>query len=106
MLDLEHLDVYTMGDKALQSEVLGLFHQQLLSARDTIPAMAPPERKKLAHCLVGSALAVGAMTLADQANALAANPEAEEAVRKMLCEIDAVTLFLDNMRGKQPPADG
>jgi len=64
-VDLAHLRRYTMGDRELELEILGLFVQQLPI---TITALrdAPSEREwgRAAHTLKGSARAVGAWSLA------------------------------------------
>lgn len=89
-VDLDHLRRYTLGDKALEDEVLGLFLAQL---PETIAALrsAATERdwKMAAHTLKGSSRAVGAWRiarLAQQAEALvcSAEPEAcSDAISKL-----------------------
>jgi HPt (histidine-containing phosphotransfer) domain-containing protein len=64
-LDLEHLSRQTMGDRALEQEVLAMFSRQLAAIRDTISAADDREKARLAHALKGSARAVGAFALAD-----------------------------------------
>jgi HPt (histidine-containing phosphotransfer) domain-containing protein len=67
-IDLRHLARYTLGDPALEAEVLGLFAAQLA---DTIDALkeACCERawSTAAHTLKGSARVVGAWRLAQLA---------------------------------------
>ena len=67
-IDRRHLSRYTLGDPALEAEVLGLFAAQL---PDTIDALkeACCERawSMAAHTLKGSARAVGAWRLAQLA---------------------------------------
>lgn len=64
-VDLAHLRRYTMGDRGLELEILGLFADQLPI---TISALknAPSEKEWgiAAHTLKGSARAVGAWSLA------------------------------------------
>ncbi|MBS0240446.1 MAG: Hpt domain-containing protein [Proteobacteria bacterium] len=79
-IDLAHLRRYTLGDKALEDEVLRLFFAQL---PETLAALrsATTERdwKIAAHTLKGSCRAVGAWgiaALAQEAEALR-GPEAE-----------------------------
>jgi HPt (histidine-containing phosphotransfer) domain-containing protein len=64
-VDLEHLRRYTLGDRGLELEILGLFVEQLPI---TIGALknAPSEKEwgLAAHTLKGSARAVGAWPLA------------------------------------------
>jgi len=64
-IDLAHLRRFTMGDEALEVEILGLFAEQLPI---TIAALREAETEKAwgiaAHTLKGSARAVGAWALA------------------------------------------
>jgi HPt (histidine-containing phosphotransfer) domain-containing protein len=64
-IDLAHLARQTMGDRALEQEVLGLFVRQALAARPRLAAANADERRRLAHTLKGSARSVGAFGLAD-----------------------------------------
>jgi len=68
-LDLQHLQCMTLGDAALEREVLAMFvHQaaRLVNALATLPADAPA----MAHTLKGSARAIGASRVAEHASAL------------------------------------
>ena len=58
-VDLTHLSRQTLGDRALEQEVLQLFVQQALSVRDQIAEAGKSERLRLAHGLKGSARGVG-----------------------------------------------
>ncbi|MDP1911467.1 MAG: Hpt domain-containing protein [Hyphomicrobium sp.] len=64
-VDLAHLSRYTLGDRGLELEILGLFVDQLPI---TIAALRESETEKdwgmAAHTLKGSARAVGAWSLA------------------------------------------
>lgn len=64
-IDCAHLARQTMGDRALEQEVLRLFIQQALSVQDRIGAAETAERLRLAHGLKGSARSVGAFAIAD-----------------------------------------
>jgi HPt (histidine-containing phosphotransfer) domain-containing protein len=73
-IDFEHLARQTMGDKALELEVLQMFARQ---ARESMKALADAEgaaRAALAHRLKGSARAVGADAVAAAAEALEERP--------------------------------
>lgn len=73
-IDLVHLAVQTMGDKALEDEILNLFARQ---ARAALHDMAVAEGKALAdvaHRLKSAASAVGAFRVVKHAEALEANP--------------------------------
>ena len=81
-VDLGHLRRYTMGDHALEVEILGLFSEQLPI---TIGALKnAPSAKEwgiAAHTLKGSARAVGAWslaTIAESAEKLQRLPDAGE----------------------------
>lgn len=62
-IDLAHLAVQTMGDRALEAEVLQLFARQ---ARGSLQELAADNanRKAVAHKLKGAAAAVGAFNVA------------------------------------------
>lgn len=71
VLDLGHLQRYTLGDSALQNEVLGLFREQVASSvsalRRSIAEDDWASWRMAAHTLKGSAWAVGAFRLAQEA---------------------------------------
>jgi HPt (histidine-containing phosphotransfer) domain-containing protein len=68
-LDFGHLERMTLGEKALEREVLEMFVAQ--SSRLLEALAAPPaEAGALAHTLKGSARAIGAFKVADRAAAL------------------------------------
>ena len=106
LLDLKHLAQQTMDDNALQSEVLELFHQQLLSMQETILPMKPEERLDLGHRLIGSARAVGAFSLADAAEALVRTPSSSVIVEDILHQINALSQHLRALAGRQNIAKG
>ncbi|WP_024577800.1 MULTISPECIES: Hpt domain-containing protein [unclassified Afipia] len=65
-IDVQHLGRMTLGEAALEAEVLGLFSAQsadLIGRLKTIPADAAA----LAHTLKGSARAIGAFRVAEAA---------------------------------------
>jgi HPt (histidine-containing phosphotransfer) domain-containing protein len=70
-IDLIHLARQTLGDRDLETELLGLFRRQArqvverLSAE--LPADSVPWRADLAHTLKGSARAIGATRVAIKA---------------------------------------
>lgn len=64
-IDLHHLSRYTLGDRALEAEVLALFAAQLPAMVDALQgARCDTEWRIAAHTLKGSARAVGAWRLA------------------------------------------
>ena len=66
-IDLVHLARYTLGNKALEREILDLFVGQSLLILDRLTAAATDkEWRDDAHALLGSARAVGAKRVADR----------------------------------------
>jgi HPt (histidine-containing phosphotransfer) domain-containing protein len=65
-LDLEHLSRMTLGDPALQCEVLTMFATQSDKLLDQLTTL-PPEAGSLVHTLKGSARAIGAFAVAEAA---------------------------------------
>lgn len=65
-IDLEHLGRMTMGDPALEREVLAMFAAQASSLADRLIGI-PPDAATLAHTLKGSARAIGATRVAEAA---------------------------------------
>ena len=70
-IDFEHLKRMTLGDAALEQEVLAMFSAQSAKLVDTLAAM-PADAGALAHTLKGSARAIGAFAVADAAARLEA----------------------------------
>jgi HPt (histidine-containing phosphotransfer) domain-containing protein len=68
-IDLQHLARMTLGDAALEQQVLGMFASQAASLIEKLAAL-PAEAGALAHTLKGSARAVGAFRVAECAEAL------------------------------------
>ncbi|MDL2405667.1 Hpt domain-containing protein [Rhizobium calliandrae] len=69
-IDLVHLAKQTMGDKALEVEVLQMFARQARSCLQEIGSGDPKRAVAASHRLKGAAAAVGAFKVADAANAL------------------------------------
>jgi HPt (histidine-containing phosphotransfer) domain-containing protein len=65
-LDLAHLQRMTLGDAALEQEVLAMFAAQSASLMDALVAL-PADATDIAHTLKGSALAIGAFRVAEAA---------------------------------------
>jgi len=70
-IDLIHLSRQTLGDRALETELLGLFTRQAIQIVERLSADLPgdsiPWRTDLAHTLKGSARAIGAIRVAIKA---------------------------------------
>jgi HPt (histidine-containing phosphotransfer) domain-containing protein len=65
-IDIAHLRRMTLGDAALEREVLSMFSAQAARLVKALAAL-PPDASALAHTLKGSARAVGAFALGDAA---------------------------------------
>ena len=63
-IDVEHLSRMTLGDRELETEVLGLFLRQIDIMRPRIEAAVPEIAAAAAHTLKGSAGGIGAWALA------------------------------------------
>lgn len=67
-VDLEHLARYTLGERALEREILELFCTQTVLYLDQLrAAMSDRFWRHTAHCLKGSARAIGAWRAAQAA---------------------------------------
>lgn len=82
-VDLAHLGRQTLGDRALEQEILSLFVHQLATVGDKIASAGEAERRSLAHTLRGSASGVGAFPLAQCAADIEAAPGAPEPVGRL-----------------------
>jgi HPt (histidine-containing phosphotransfer) domain-containing protein len=99
-IDIAHLRRMTLGDAALEREVLSMFSAQASRLVKALAAL-PPDASALAHTLKGSARAVGAFALGDAAanletlirtggNTEGALSELDDAVTDARDAIDAV----------------
>ena len=71
IVDLAHLDQYTLGDLSLQSELLQLFRVQLKNQTEELVSCADATLWKSAvHTLKGAARSVGAAQVAEVAEAM------------------------------------
>lgn len=93
-IDLAHLSRQTMGDRALEQEVLELFMQQAVQVREQIQQAGLRERISLAHGLKGSARGVGAFALADCVGAIEADPENGKEIARLAGLVDDVREFI------------
>ena len=69
-IDRTHLVRMTLGDGAVEREVLALFDRQIATLIGRIGAAAPSDVPALAHTLKGSARGVGAWRVAAAAEAV------------------------------------
>jgi HPt (histidine-containing phosphotransfer) domain-containing protein len=93
-IDLVHLARQTMGDRALEQEVLCLFVHQTQQVRERIAQAEPEECRQLAHGLRGAAVGVGAFAIADCAAVIEAKPDDPQAKRKLTRLIDEARDFV------------
>jgi HPt (histidine-containing phosphotransfer) domain-containing protein len=73
-IDMVHLARQTMGDKALELEVLQMFARQARESMKDLAASEGEARAAAAHRLKGSAQSVGATAVGKAAAALEDNP--------------------------------
>ncbi|MGT2443168.1 Hpt domain-containing protein [Ensifer adhaerens] len=93
-IDFAHLAVQTMGDKALEIEVLQLFARQ---ARQVLKEIAEGEgtpRAQAAHRLKGAALAVGAVDVASVAGTIEHNPAEASLCDQLASAVLEAELFI------------
>ncbi|HEX4118136.1 MAG TPA: Hpt domain-containing protein [Rhizomicrobium sp.] len=103
-IDLEHLARYTGGEKALNSEVLRLFDDQItvmVGELHTLLASRDAKRwREVAHTIKGAARGVGAFSMGD----LAASAEpisptdasaAKDVIAKLEREAQTVRAFIE-----------
>src|SRR5690606_30105005 len=69
-IDFEHIARQTLGDKALELEVLQLFARQARASMKELSGSSGAARAAVAHRLKGSAQAVGAGRVSQAAQAL------------------------------------
>jgi HPt (histidine-containing phosphotransfer) domain-containing protein len=89
-IDFGHLSRQTMGDRDLEREVLGLFVQQAVAARDVIAKSKPADRFNAVHALKGSARSVGATGIAGCLEELEKRPDDKVVVQRLARLIDEV----------------
>ncbi len=90
ILDRDHLARYTMGDSALEQEVLGLFVGQLPETVAMLRASGDAQAwRRAAHTIKGSAKAVGAWKLADAAEHAERRSEQSDDWDRLVIEIEA-----------------
>jgi HPt (histidine-containing phosphotransfer) domain-containing protein len=99
-IDVQHLGRMTLGEAALETEVLALFAAQ---SRDLVSRLAaiPTDAAALAHTLKGSARAIGAFRVADAALGLEAamknNGDVPRAVALLQHAVEEARTTIDRM---------
>ncbi|KQY14521.1 Hpt domain-containing protein [Rhizobium sp. Root482] len=74
-IDFLHLAQQTMGDKALEIEVLQIFARQARQLMKELSPATPAERQATAHRMKGAALAIGASAVASAAAKVEGAPD-------------------------------
>jgi len=95
VVDLVHLDQYTLGDRALQAELLQLFRTQLKNQTKTLVSCnTEDDWKSGVHTLKGAARSIGARQVCEVAEAMEAIPfadkEARDAILQQLSDVRAM----------------
>lgn len=93
-VDLVHLARQTMGDRALEAEVLALFARQSATVAGRLVVAGTAERSVLAHSLKGSARSIGAFRVADLAEKFEANPDDKKALDRLVAALGQARDFI------------
>jgi len=96
-VDLVHLSRQTMGDRAVEQQVLALFMHQAQVVRERIAASDEKGRFALAHGLRGAASGIGAFRIADIAAKVEADPGDETHLEALASAIDEVRDFISSI---------
>jgi HPt (histidine-containing phosphotransfer) domain-containing protein len=107
LIDLDHLNRYTGGDRGLNEEILRLFGDQCVATLRQLEDLAKAEGpggkswRELTHTLKGAARGVGAFGLADiaaEAEKIPAEKDAAiEIVHRLKNKSCAVNLFVEEL---------
>jgi HPt (histidine-containing phosphotransfer) domain-containing protein len=93
-VDLVHLSHQTMGDEALECEILGLLARQISTFSGRLATAGAEERRRVAHALKGACLNVGAFRLATAAEALECDPNSSSALGGFEAEMTVAADFV------------
>lgn len=94
ILDVDHLARMTLGDRALEREVLEIFVRQNAMMLGRIADAAPARLAEAAHTLSGSARGIGAWRVAQAAERLerTSGEACEEALNRAIADLEAASL--------------
>ena len=98
-IDLVHLTRQTLGDQALEHEVLGLMNRQIEAFAGRIDLATEDERRHIAHALKGAARNIGAFALADAAEAFEQAPAERTARAALGAEMVRTAAFIASLNG-------
>ena len=93
-IDLAHLTRQTMGDRALETEILGMFAKQMSGSRVSMAKGNADERKRLAHTIKGTARSVGAFAVGNVAERIEKAPLNSNLINELSDEIAHVLDFI------------
>ncbi|MDQ0320523.1 HPt (histidine-containing phosphotransfer) domain-containing protein [Pararhizobium capsulatum DSM 1112] len=93
-IDLEHLSNQTMGDKALEIEVLQLFARQTRQLLKNLSEDTGGARGEIAHRLKGAALGIGAFAVAEAAGAVERDPSEPAHIALLSAAVLDAELFI------------
>ncbi|MCB2113717.1 MAG: Hpt domain-containing protein [Parvularculaceae bacterium] len=86
-IDLEHLNLYTVGDNGLLDEILSLFIEQVESLSNRLCEIPDSETwREASHKLKGASRGVGAWALGDLAETAEQAAAGNDAERKAIAE--------------------
>ena len=94
VIDDEHLERITLGDRRLEREVLQIFVRQSAMMLERISGEQPAVLAMAAHTLIGSARGIGAWRVADAAERLerASREGRSEDISEAIADLKAASL--------------
>lgn len=95
-IDLAHLGNQTMGDSALEAEVLGMFVTQSQVYLKMMHCSDIETRIRAAHSLKGAARGIGAFTLAELASEL--EEVRHEGYDRVTAEVENVVAYISSLQ--------
>ncbi|KAB0680845.1 Hpt domain-containing protein [Aureimonas leprariae] len=98
-IDLVHLAGQTLGDRALEREILGLMAIQVEQCSARLGTANDGERRSLAHAIKGAARNIGAFALADRAEVSENHPGDSLATASLLAEMQRTGAFIRTLLG-------
>lgn len=102
-LDLAHLAQYTLGNRDLEAELLGLFRSQAQLYLDRLSdAATGKDWREAAHSLKGSARGLGAFALgaiAEEAERMTDQTGRAPMIERLRAAIAEVNLYIDEVVG-------
>ncbi len=93
-IDLHHLSNQTMGDKALELEVLQIFARQTRQLLKSLAEDPSAARGEIAHRLKGAALGIGAFAVAEAAGSVESDPADPNHVASLSAAVLDAELFI------------